>query len=237
VYRAVLGNDSRGDEPPEILFKTIPSRHSYFDEISLDSVLVAAKESSVVILGPGLGRAEGTLEFVRGVIRELAGSGVGLVLDADGLGAIQGDLSMIAGFSDDSLVITPHPGEMSRILGITTEEVQLDRYSAARDATKKVGGSVVLKGASSIIYTQHGGFVNLTGNPFMASAGMGDVLAGVIGALMAQGMKGYEAAKLGVFLHASSGDMAYERTGGPIVASDVVDCMPLAIGDLRRGLV
>jgi NAD(P)H-hydrate epimerase len=133
------------------------------------------------------------------------------------------------------MVFTPHPGEAASLLGTTSAEVQADRYAAARKLSEQFGAVVVLKGASSIVYDKGRGAVNLSGNPFMATAGSGDVLSGVIAALLAQGHAPFDAARIGVYVHGRAGDLAHEETHGPITASDLAWMVAAACGELYRG--
>jgi ADP-dependent NAD(P)H-hydrate dehydratase / NAD(P)H-hydrate epimerase len=124
---------------------------------------------------------------------------------------------------------------MARLLGASNAEVQADRIGAARTAAKKYGAVVVLKGARSVIAAPDGAtFVNPTGNPGMASGGMGDALTGIVGGLLAQGLSALDAAKLGAYLHGLAGDLAAERIGGQagLVCSDLIDAIPAAITSL-----
>jgi NAD(P)H-hydrate epimerase len=134
------------------------------------------------------------------------------------------------------VIVTPHPGEMARLLKTTTAKVQSDRLSAALKLAKDCGVITVLKGAHTVTAAPDGrAWINLSGNPGMASAGMGDALTGAIGSLLGQGYEPVEAAVLGVFLHGRAGDLAAEDIGGEVgmIASDLILRLPRAITSLK----
>jgi NAD(P)H-hydrate epimerase len=156
-----------------------------------------------------------------------------MVIDADGLNC----LALKKGWKKNSLselVLTPHPGEMARLLNIATEEVQKDRIGIAERAAQEFQATVVLKGAPTIIaQPNQDTFINTTGNPGMATAGSGDVLTGLIAGFMAQGLSGYSAAKLGVYVHGLAGDLAAkEKTELGMIAGDILDEVPEALKSL-----
>lgn len=165
-------------------------------------------EFDAVVIGPGMTRHPDTGLWVRHLLRESARP---LLLDADALNTLEGHAELIAGASCP-VIITPHPGELARLLRCTAADVQADREAAARQAAALTRAVVVLKGAGTIV-TQEGRpfHINMTGNPGMASGGMGDVLSGVIGGLLAQRVPAFEAACAGVFLHGRAGDNAMWR--------------------------
>jgi NAD(P)H-hydrate epimerase len=124
------------------------------------------------------------------------------------------------------LIVTPHPGEASRLAGVTTNEIEADRVRWARELAERIAGVVVLKGAGTVIASSCNDdppCICAGGNPGMATGGMGDVLAGLIGALVGQGLSLMEASTLGVAAHARAGDLAWERYGVGLTASDVAD--------------
>jgi NAD(P)H-hydrate epimerase len=198
------------------------------DRRHLDS-LVAGK--TAVAIGPGLSTAKGVADAALHLVATLA---LPAVVDADGLNALA---AAPRGFSPGGapLVLTPHPGEMARLLGVPNAEVQADRIGAARAAAVKYGAVVILKGARSVVAAKDGTvYVNPTGNPGMASGGMGDALTGIVGGLLAQGLSALDAAELGVYLHGLAGDLAAERIGGEagLICSDLIDAIPRALSSL-----
>jgi len=182
--------------------------------------------SSVVLIGPGLGRHEDTMESVRELIQMLDRP---LVLDADALFALAGHIELLAAL-DVLAVLTPHPGEMARMTGLSVRQIQSDRIGVARRSAQEWGNIVVLKGPRTVVAFPDGEvYVNPTGNSGMATGGMGDVLAGLIAALIAQGLSSHDAAVLGVYLHGLAGDqVAVERPAG-MTALDLAEQIPLAM--------
>jgi NAD(P)H-hydrate epimerase len=154
------------------------------------------------------------------------------VLDADALNVLAGEPSAIAAAAGP-VVITPHPGEASRLLGISTADIEADRLAAARSLAAKTRAVVVLKGARTIVCdgaSDHQCSINPTGGPSLATGGSGDVLAGTIGALLAQGLSAVNAARAGVYVHGAAGDALGEIHGDRgVVSSDLPDAIAGAI--------
>ena len=179
------------------------------DFSALDQVLEF--NADVIAVGPGLGQDPSTSAFVQGLVER---AGVPLVLDADALNAFAGDPERLVGRDGVDVVITPHPGEMARLLNTTTEAIQKERLRHAREfaATHRV--HVVLKGNRTLVASPDGrAFVNLTGNPGMATGGTGDLLTGMLAAWFAQLLDAEAAAKLAVYLHGTAGDLAEADEG------------------------
>ena len=169
-----------------------------------------ARGKEAVVLGPGLGQDASSFRFAREVAQ---GLGCSLVIDADGLNALAGGLEGFS-FGPQELVLTPHPGEAARLLDCTVSEVQKNRPAAARALARKTGAAVVLKGARSIVAAPDGRiWINPTGNQLLATGGSGDVLAGVIGGLLAQGLPALDAACCGTYVHGLAADLALEKNG------------------------
>ena len=135
------------------------------------------------------------------------------------------------------MVVTPHPGELARLMGTSTSEIQRDRIKASVDLAKRIGKIVVLKGAGTVIAEPEGNcWVNTTGNPGMACGGTGDVLAGMIGGFLAQKMDTLTATKLGVYLHGLAGDLAAKKQGEvSLLAQDIIENLAFAIRSLKNG--
>jgi NAD(P)H-hydrate epimerase len=187
-----------------------------------------------IVVGPGLGALSDTAEVVKRLYTEI---NIPMVIDADGLNILAGDGSLIKK-SPATRILTPHPGEMARLIGKTTAEVQADRICIASDFAQGNNVLTVLKGAVTVIAAPDGHVaLNPTGNPGMATAGMGDVLAGLIGGLLAQGLSPWRAACLGVFVHGLSADMLVAESGieAGILASEVADGVPFAFDAIRNG--
>jgi NAD(P)H-hydrate epimerase len=153
-----------------------------------------------------------------------------LVIDADGLNAFTGNPDRLAGREGRDVIITPHPGEMARLVGMSTNEVQASRLEIARNFAVTHRVYVVLKGHRTLIATpDERVFINPTGNPGMATGGTGDVLTGVILALVCQGLKPFEAAQLGVHVHGLAGDFAAGDLGEvSLIACDLINYLPRA---------
>ncbi|MCX7912533.1 MAG: NAD(P)H-hydrate dehydratase, partial [Dehalococcoidales bacterium] len=158
------------------------------------------------------------------------------VLDADALNILTRIPEWWQWLTDDA-IITPHPGEMSRLCGLSVDEIQADRVDVARRFAAEWHQTIVLKGAYTVIVTADGHCrISPFANPGLASAGTGDVLAGIIAGLAAQGLNPFDAACLGVYLHGASGEMVKERLGDTgMIASDLLAVIPLAIKQLRTG--
>jgi hydroxyethylthiazole kinase-like uncharacterized protein yjeF len=182
---------------------------------------------SALAIGPGLGNDDATAEVIRTIV--LAADRPAVV-DADALNAFAGRPTELKSRTAPT-VLTPHPGELGRLLGMTTAAVQADRLGAVRKAVEATGAVVVLKGHLTLVSGpgENGTHVNPTGNPGMATGGTGDVLTGLIGALLAQGLPALDAACLGVFLHGTAGDLALEKLGGHgLAAGDLIEAFPAA---------
>ena len=191
----------------------------------------AAGARDAVAIGPGLGLDEETQALVRDLVRELTAP---MVLDADALTALAGHLDVLRQ-ARGPRCLTPHPGEMARLLGVSVADIQRDRIARARELARAWGVHVVLKGATSVIAAPDGRvLLNPTGNPGMATGGTGDVLTGILGAFLARGLAPEVAAPCAVYLHGSAGDAAAERVGEEsLVAGDVVEALADAFRRLR----
>ncbi|MFY9342179.1 MAG: NAD(P)H-hydrate dehydratase [Planctomycetota bacterium] len=181
------------------------------------ALLAAIGSASAIVVGPGLGVSAATRTLVRLVLRT---SKAPVVLDADALNVLAPLRSPLA--CRAPLVLTPHPGEAGRLLGTDSAQVQRDRPAALRALCARSGAVVVLKGAGTLVGDGRSLFVNRTGNPGMATGGAGDVLAGLLGALLAQGMAPFDAACLAVHAHGAAGDrLANWKGEAGLIASDL----------------
>lgn len=171
-------------------------------------------KASVVVIGPGLGQDE----WAQALWSAVLASDKLCVLDADALNLLTAQT-----LKRDNWILTPHPGEAARLLDCSNREIGIDRFASVRKLQSQYGGVCVLKGAGSLIADKNQIFVATTGNPGMASGGMGDILAGMIGALLAQGLSGMEAAKLAVYVHGEAADhLAAESGERGMLASDLL---------------
>jgi len=176
--------------------------------------------ATAVVVGPGLGQADASRTLVRAILRTAT---VPVVLDADGLNLVAPARRAL---SAAPTVATPHPGEAARLLGWPRDRVQEDRDGAVAALAEVCGGVAVLKGAGTKVCDGARLFTNTTGNPGMATGGSGDVLAGLIGALLAQGMAPFDAAVLGVHAHGRAGDVVAGRTSQTgLIAEDLPDAL------------
>jgi ADP-dependent NAD(P)H-hydrate dehydratase / NAD(P)H-hydrate epimerase len=199
---------------------------------SLPAILDFIRGKEAALVGPGLRDDEDSYAFVRDLVSAIE---LPLVIDASGLNAFAGraaDLNPKA----RPRVITPHPGELARLVGGDAKKINASRIDAAREAAKRSNCVVVLKGYQTLIADPEGNVnVNPTGNPGMASGGMGDVLGGMIAALLARGIDPYGAACAGVYVHGLAGDLVKEDLGDTgMAAGDLAERIPLAIQRLRR---
>ena len=195
---------------------------------AVDAVLDAARYADAVVLGPGLGRCDATAAVVRELVARIL---LPLLLDADALHALGADLALVEARTAPT-VLTPHAGEAARLLAITCDEVGADREGAA-NALAVGHATVVLKGPGSLIVGDGRLLTNASGGPGLATLGTGDVLAGVIGTLLAQGTPAFEAAALGAYLHGLAGDAAADDlTAVCCTAEDVVAYLPEAFRPL-----
>ncbi|NLB89463.1 MAG: NAD(P)H-hydrate dehydratase [Syntrophomonadaceae bacterium] len=186
---------------------------------------------SVCAVGPGMGRYPEALAIIDSIIES---SGVPIVIDADGLNALEKNMSILKD-RQVPIVITPHPGEMARLTGKTIAEIQADRLNIATEFAQEWGITVVLKGNNTIIATASGeAYININGNPGMATGGSGDVLCGMIAGLIAQGLNPVEAAYTGVFLHGAAGDRVAEEKGQRgLIAGDLINAIPDILCDFE----
>jgi NAD(P)H-hydrate epimerase len=196
---------------------------------ALDRILDA--DADVIAMGPGLGRSPSTMALVQAVVER---AGVPLVLDADALFAFVGESDRLVGRDDAEIIITPHAGEMARLTGLTVEAVQANRVDVARTFATTHRVHVILKGHRTVVATPEGKtYINLTGNPGMASGGTGDVLTGVVAAWFGQLLDAGDAAQLAVYLHGLAGDLAAADEGEvAMVARDLVDRLGDAVLEL-----
>ena len=188
-------------------------------------------KADVIAIGPGIGQAPATHAFVHGLVER---AGVPLVLDADALNAFAGDPERLTGRDGVDMIITPHPGEMARLLNTSIEAIQHDRLRHAREFAAARRLHVVLKGHRTVIAGPDGrSFVNLTGNAGMATGGTGDVLTGMIAAWFAQLLDAEAASTLAVYLHGTAGDLAEADEGEvALTAGDVAGRLGDAVLEL-----
>lgn len=201
-----------------------------FSFAGLHDILGLVHTCDALVLGPGWGKSEGLAALMGAVLKKVS---VPVVLDADALNLLSDDLSPLANVPN--LILTPHPGEAARLLQTTTSEIEKDRPSSLSRLIELQPSVFVLKGAGTLVGEKKQTFLNSTGNPAMAVAGMGDVLSGLIGALLAQGSDPYDAACQSVWAHGRAGDLAASEIGHRgVIPMDVVDRLPRALAELEE---
>jgi hydroxyethylthiazole kinase-like uncharacterized protein yjeF len=218
----------------EVTFSPLPGEAGSISAEALPALEPAVAGAEAVAIGPGLGSAEGAAEVVRGTMQYLAQPDrPPAIFDADALNILSRTPRWWENARPD-MVLTPHPGEMARLTGMSVSEVQSDRLKIATECARDWGVVVVLKGAGTVVANPEGrASVNPTGGPNLATGGTGDVLSGIIGSLMAQGLPSWKAAVAGVYVHGRAGDMVRRRLGNAgTVAGDLIPVIPLAIKEI-----
>jgi NAD(P)H-hydrate epimerase len=199
--------------------------HGRLCTAALPPLLELVRGNSVAVLGPGLGQNADLGPMLAGVLEQTT---TPLVLDADALNMLVGRLDALRAHQGP-LVLTPHPGEFARLLGCDIPAVQSRREESAAEFAARHGVLLVLKGSRTVVTDGRRVYLNTTGNPGMATGGSGDVLGGLIAALIAQHLETFAAAQLGVYLHGLAGDLARAQVGeASLIASDLLGFLPLA---------
>ena len=217
---------------PEIMTRGLKDQNGIISEDCMGEILRLAENKKAIAFGPGLGRKRAVFTILEELLKTYKGK---LVIDADGLNALSKNPEILKN-SVPEVVITPHPGEMSRLTGKSIDEISKNRQKVALEFAKEYKITVVLKGSGTVVAKDKiPAFVNPTGNQGMATAGSGDVLTGVIAGLLAQGMSAFDAARLGVYLHGLSGDIVKTKKGvHSLIASDIIETMPDAIMEILK---
>ena len=207
----------------EVMTVGVDSVGGALDVTGAPAVLERAERAACVVLGPGLGRSEPAAQLARHLIPRVSGP---MLIDADGLNALGTSLDLVAG-REAPTVLTPHGGELSRLLGCESDEVNAHRLTSARRAAEAAGCVVVLKGDDTLVVEADRVAVSVDGSAALATAGTGDVLSGTIAALIARGTGAFEAACAGVLAHARAGRRAGELHGvESVIATDVIAALP-----------
>lgn len=187
------------------------------------------KSIDVVIIGPGLSQNKETQNLIRKLVTKVKKP---LVIDADGLNALVGKLDIFKKIKSfkNSIIVTPHPGEMAKLIKNSVSQIEENRKRVAKKFANTYNVTVVLKGCNTVVADSKNVYLNKTGNPGMATAGSGDVLSGIIGSFIGQKLNSFEAAKFAVWIHGVAGDLAAkEKTQVSLIASDIIDKLPEAI--------
>lgn len=190
---------------------------------------------NALLLGCGLGQSQPVIKFIEDLLLRVRAAPPPLILDADALNILARVPNWWQRLTGDA-ILTPHPGEMARLAGVTVDEVQSDRIGITKGLARKMNKTIVLKGACTVIVTPDGRTgISPVANPGLASAGTGDVLSGIIAGLVAQGLSFFDAAAAGVFLHGEAGEMVRSRLGDAgMIASDLLPVLPLVIKQLKE---
>lgn len=199
---------------------------------SFEKIVRFSENIDAVAIGPGLSTNKETEELCRKLYKELK---IPSVFDADGINAFEKYTSELNDFEGER-VLTPHPGELGRILNLSPKEILKDRYSIVQTFCKEKEVTTVLKGYKTLVGNKSGFLrINTSGGSYMAGPGMGDILTGIIGALLARKIEPFEASSAGVFWHGLAAQMAFDQKGYGILASDVSDFLPVAESLIRNG--
>lgn len=239
ALRAGAGLVSRAVKPswtgvaiaPECMNVLIESTQPYFVEDDCAGVVDAIAAADVVVLGPGLGRADETAQFLQGCLNSLRLLKKRAVIDADALALIAAHRLDLRGLE---AIITPHPGEAGGLLGITAGEVQRDRFSAVKALFDRYGVVSLLKGAGTLIWEGSQGGIIARGTPYLATAGSGDVLSGILASCLKGSERVFDAALRGAYIHAVAGERASAASQGPIIASDIAWSAASVLGELEK---
>lgn len=218
---------------PVYMVIALPDDQGKMGEGSWDVIQAWLGRADVLALGPGMGQSDSLRRLVSKVWREAT---LPVVLDADGLNNLAADPMWSRLPSPAPRILTPHPGEMQRLSGVASSDRD-GQKNAAIDLARKAQATLVLKGHRTWVTDGRQHYENTTGNPAMASGGSGDVLTGVITALIGQGLDAFSAAVLGVYVHGAAGDISHKELGGEsVLATDLIAALPSAFGQYRAQL-
>lgn len=198
----------------------------HFIDKSLEDILNHVKGIDAIAIGPGMGKDSSNVYILEELIKNIE---IPMVIDADGINALSKNKDILKN-NKNKIVITPHPGELSRLIDVSIEEIQKNRIFYSKYISRKYNIVIVLKGHHTVVCSKDDIYINYTGNPGMATAGSGDVLTGIITSLISQGMKVFDASKLGVYIHGLAGDLAKNKKGEyGMIASDILENIPYII--------
>lgn len=219
------------NSPEAMVLPLTPDEDGFLTEAALPKLLNYAKRCSAVVIGCGLGQTDSVKALVMGLIEQLE---CPIILDADGLNVIADSIDILQK-AKSSVILTPHPGEMSRLLKAPIDEVRKNRLDSARTLAQRYNITVVHKDASTVIATKDHAFINTTGNSGMSKGGSGDVLAGMIGSFAAQGLEPEKAACAAVFLHGLAGDVtAKALSKRAMLPKDLIRQLPKIFAQIEQ---
>jgi len=218
----------------ESLLLPLPSNEAgTFSSGAIPALVEQAEKSSAVLVGCGLGLNLHTKELVSALVQNCTKP---MIIDADGINALAANIDILKNIKAP-VILTPHPGEMSRLTGMSIADIERDRVNVARRFADEYGVVLLLKGASTVIAGagRRDAYINVTGNQGMAKGGSGDMLSGIILALLAQGVYPFDAAVLGAYIHGAAGDAAArELSLSSMLASDCIAALPRVLRTLER---
>jgi NAD(P)H-hydrate epimerase len=208
----------------ETMSVPLPDTNGGLGRTALQQIIDLCEGKTVLAMGPGLGNTDAIAAIIRTLVTTIP---LPMVIDADALNALAHDPQVLSQASGP-VVLTPHPGEMARLTGLTSGHIQSDRIGSACRLAKRLNCIIVLKGAHTVIAAPDGRhWINTSGNPAMAGAGMGDTLTGMIAGLIAQRVPPLDAARLAVCMHGGIADRLVQKRGpAPIMASEIIDHIP-----------
>lgn len=210
----------------EAIVVPLEDKEGYFSRESIGSIEADLNNYDSLVIGPGLGYIDGIGDFVEYILKNYRRT---LLIDADGLNIVGKNYELFR-TRPAPTIISPHPGEFARLLGIEVADLERNRLKYAVEFSKTYGLITVLKGHETLVTDGDRVYVNNTGNPGMATAGSGDLLSGIIASLLAQGLDPFDAGSLGVYIHGLAGDICRENLGEyGMIARDILDCIPEAI--------
>jgi NAD(P)H-hydrate epimerase len=221
----------------ELMTEPIADRDGHFDGAHApDALKMLLDGKNAIIVGPGIGVSDDTKRLIEWLISDASERERAMLIDADGLNVVAAIGCEALKRARGPVVLTPHPGEASRLLGIPTAAINDDRVSAARTLAARTGATVLIKGARSVIASPDGDvLINSTGNPGMSTPGMGDALSGIVGAFLGQHLRPLDGLALGVFLHGYAADRVAARMGRVgYIAGDLIDELPAALEALTE---
>lgn len=201
--------------------------------LSFDEVFTKLNEYAVLLIGPGLGQSGQVVEFIQKLCNNYSNNRIKVVIDGDGLNILSKMDNWWKGLNTET-ILTPHPGEMARLTSLSIEQIQKDRMLVAQNYADKWEQVVVLKGANTVVASPTGERkISPFANPVLATAGTGDILAGVISGMLAEGLESFDAACVGVYIHGLAGEMLKEKIGNTgALASDLLPFLPQTIKQL-----
>ncbi|MGI6705048.1 MAG: NAD(P)H-hydrate dehydratase [Clostridia bacterium] len=214
----------------EIMTFPLPDEGGSLGPNSMDAVHQLLLDKDCLAIGPGLGKRDGIFEILRNILEEYD---IPIVIDADGINHICQDMNVL-GRAKGEVILTPHPGEMARLTGRGIEEITRNPVEIAMEFAARWGITLILKGSTSVIAHRDGRLsLNLTGNPGMATGGSGDVLTGMIAALLCQGLDAYDATRVASYIHGKAGDWSAAIKGEyALTAGDIIEGMPAVLKEL-----